>query len=77
VIVHLRRHVANEPNTYDDLIQLWQSLDDEVSRLELRERRRRTPPRIVVAGWCFYAVFLVTTLICLPLALHAVGQALA
>jgi hypothetical protein len=71
-----RQHAVDEPNTYDELIQLWQSFDEPLTRAELLELwNPRTPHIIVVARWVV-AVVVVTILVCLPTLLRAVGGSL-
>jgi hypothetical protein len=77
VSVFTHHHVAPTPNTYEDLIRLWQRIDEPPSPVELRARARRRTPRILVAARCLYAVVVLTTLVFLPMVLRAVGNATA
>ena len=74
--VHSHPHAADELETYEDVIRFWQSIDEPLSHDELHEFLHPPTPRIVVAARCFYALLVLTILVCLPMALRAAGHAL-
>jgi hypothetical protein len=67
---HSHRLAVDEPDTYEELIQFWQRLDEPQ---ELRHPR--TPHAIVIARWVV-ALYIVTVLAWLPTMLRAVAGAL-
>jgi hypothetical protein len=76
VTVHVHRRVADEPNSYEDLIQFWQRLEEPLTQDELHEFWHPRTPGFIVAARCFCAIFVLSTLVCLPTALRIVGHAL-
>jgi hypothetical protein len=74
VTVHSYRRAVDELNTYDELIQFWQSLDDPLTCEELRDLWHPRTPRIIVVARCAVAITMVTILVYLPMALRAVGE---
>jgi hypothetical protein len=77
VSVFAHHRVAPAPNTYEDLIRLWQRIDEPLTRDHMRPRTHSRTPRILVAARCLYAVVVLTTLVFLPMVLRAVGNAMA
>ena len=74
---HTHAHAVFEPDTYDELIQFWQRLDEPLTQDELVELWHPRTPRILVAARCVAALVIVTILVGLPPLLRAVGGALA
>jgi hypothetical protein len=76
VTIHRFHHVTDESDTYEDIIRFWQRLDEPLTSAELREFRHPRTAGVVVAARILYALLVLTILVCLPLALRAVGHAL-
>ena len=73
---HSHRPAVDEPDTYEALIQFWQSLDEPLAPDEPQDLwHPRTPHTIVIARWVV-ALSIVTVLAWLPTMLRAVAGAL-
>jgi hypothetical protein len=77
VTPHHQRHAVVEIDTFDDLIQFWESLDQPLTHEELRERRHPRTPQVVVVARLITALVMMTIVAGLPTLLRAVGGALA
>ena len=73
--VHSYPRDKDEQNTYEELIEFWQRLDEPLTDHELHQLLHRRTPGIIVAARCFYASFVLITLVFLPFVLRAASQA--
>jgi hypothetical protein len=76
VTVHSHRRVDDGPHTYEELIDLWQSIDEPRTDDELLNPWRPRTSRTIVLARCVAALTMLTILVCLPTVLRAVGGAL-